>query len=225
VMGRDIAWLRNDLKDLKQIGALLLPLGDFDTVKASAWHHIQSHLFRCGEYLPLKESRFKKVLARADEERRGIVPKLKEQLRALLEARQDICLLLEQKKTSKALVYPGMRAQMERLAPANVLEQYSFAELPHLTRFLKAMRLRAERAKESLQRDIEKSKRISPYETRQTKLDKLAKSPEQKSQVKVYHMLLEEFKVSVYAQELGTSQKVSEKRLDKLADELERTLK
>ena len=118
-----------------------------------------------------------------------------------------------------------MRAQMERLAPANVLEQYSFAELPHLTRFLKAMRLRAERAKESLQRDIEKSKRISPYETRQTKLDKLAKSPEQKSQVKVYHMLLEEFKVSVYAQELGTSQKVSEKRLDKLADELERTLK
>jgi len=38
-------------------------------------------------------------------------------------------------------------------------------------------------------------------------------------------MLLEEFKVSVYAQELGTAQKVSEKRLDKLADELERRLK
>ena len=225
VMGRDIAWLRNDLKDLKQIGALLLPLGDFDTVKASAWHHIQNHLFRTGEYLPLKESRFKKVLARADEERRGIVPKLKEQLCALLEARQDICLLLEQKKTSKALVYPGMRAQMERLAPANILEHYSFTELPHLTRFLKAMRLRAERAKDSLQRDIEKSKRVAPYETRSAALIKLAKAPAQQSAVKAYHMLLEEFKVSVYAQELGTSQKVSEKRLDKLADELERTLK
>jgi ATP-dependent helicase HrpA len=225
VMGRDIAWLRNDLKDLKQIGALLLPLGDFDTVKASAWHHIQNHLFRTGEYLPLKESRFKKVLARADEERRGIVPKLKEQLCALLEARQDICLLLEQKKTSKALVYPGMRAQMERLAPSNILEHYSFTELPHLTRFLKAMRLRAERAKDSLQRDIEKSKRVAPYETRSAALIKLAKAPAQQSAVKAYHMLLEEFKVSVYAQELRTSQKVSEKRLDKLADELERTLK
>ncbi len=225
VMGRDIAWLRNDLKDLKQLGTLLLPLGDFNTVKASAWQNIQSHLFRTGEYLPLKESRFKKVLARADEDRRGIIPKLKDQLKALLEARQDISLLLEQKKTSKALVYPGMRAQMERLAPANVLERYSFAELPHLTRFLKAMRLRAERAKDSIARDIEKSKRIAPYETRQTKLDKLAKTPEQQSQVKAYHMLLEEFKVSVYAQELGTSQKVSEKRLDKLADEIERQLK
>ena len=225
VMGRDIAWLRNDLKDLKQLGALLLPLGDFDTVKASAWHHIQNHLFRSGEYLPLKESRFKKVLARADEERLGIVLKLKEQLRALLGARQDICLLLEQKKTSKALVYPGMRAQMERIAPTNILEHYSFTELPHLTRFLKAMHLRAERAKDSLQRDIEKSKRIAPYETRQAKLEKLAKTPEQQSQLKAYHMLLEEFKVSVYAQELGTSQKVSEKRLDKLADEIERQLK
>ena len=153
------------------------------------------------------------------------MPKLKEQLCALLEARQDICLLLEQKKTSKALVYPGMRAQMERLAPANILEHYSFTELPHLTRFLKAMRLRAERAKDSLQRDIEKSKRVAPYETRSAALIKLAKAPAQQSAVKAYHMLLEEFKISVYAQELGTSQKVSEKRLDKLADELERTLK
>jgi ATP-dependent helicase HrpA len=87
------------------------------------------------------------------------------------------------------------------------------------------MRLRAERAKDSLQRDIEKSKRVAPYETRGAALVKLAKDPAQQSAVKAYHMLLEEFKVSVYAQELGTSQKVSEKRLDKLADELERTLK
>jgi ATP-dependent helicase HrpA len=225
VMGRDIAWLRNDLKDLKQLGALLLPLGDFNTVKASAWRHIQGHLFRCGEYLPLKESRFKKVLTRANEERRGIIPKLKDQLQALLEARQDISLLLEQKKTSKALVYPGMRAQLERIAPINLLDQYSFAELPHLTRFLKGMRLRAERAKDSIQRDIEKSQRIAPYQVRQANLEKLAQAAEQQQQIKAYHMLLEEFKISVYAQELGTSQKVSEKRLDKLADELERKLK
>lgn len=225
VMGRDIAWLRNDLKDLKQLGALLLPLGSFDAIKASAWGHLQRHLFRCGECLPLKESRFKKVLARADEDRRGIVTKLADRLRALLEARQAISLLLEQKKTSKAIVYPGMRAQLESLAPADVLEQYSFAELPHLTRFLKAMHLRAERAKDSIQRDMEKSKRVTPYEARSTTLSKLAKTPAQQNEFKAYRILLEEFKVSVYAQELGTAQKVSEKRLDHLADEIERKLK
>ncbi len=225
VMGRDIAWLRNDLKDLKQLGAGLLPLGNFDSIKASAWGHLQRHLFRCGEYLPLKESRFNKGLARADEERRGIIPKLCDHLRAHLDARQDISLLLEQKKTGKAIVYPGMRAQLESIAPADLLEQYNFAELPHLTRFLKAMRLRAERAKDSIQRDIEKSKRVAPHEARSAALIKLAKTPAQRNEVKAYRILLEEFKVSVYAQELGTAQKVSEKRLDKLADELEQKLK
>jgi hypothetical protein len=38
-------------------------------------------------------------------------------------------------------------------------------------------------------------------------------------------MLLEEFKVSVYAQELGTAQKVSEKRLDQLAESIEQQFK
>ena len=225
VMGRDIAWLRNDLKDLKQLGALLLPLGNFDRIKTSAWNHLQRHLFRCGDYLPLKESRFKKGLARADEERRGIVSKLCDQLRALLDARQAVMLLLEQKKTSTAIVYPGMRAQLDSIAPADLLNQYTFSELPHLTRFLKAMRLRAERAKDSIQRDIEKSKRVAPFEARSAALLKLAKTPAQQSEVKTYRILLEEFKVSVYAQELGTAQKASEKRLDNLAEAIERLLK
>lgn len=225
VMGRDIAWLRRDLKDLKQLGALLFPLGDLETIKTDAWKHLQRHLFRSGELLPLKEAHFKKVLARADEERRGIISKLVDQLRDLLEARQEISLLLEQKKTSKAIVYPGMRAQLESIAPADMLNHLAFNELPHITRFLKAMRIRAERAKESIQRDIEKSKRTAPYESRLTALSKLAKSPAQHAEIKHYRMLLEEFKVSVYAQELGTAQKVSEKRLDTLADEIERKLK
>jgi hypothetical protein len=37
--------------------------------------------------------------------------------------------------------------------------------------------------------------------------------------------LLEEFKVSIYAQELGTAQKVSEKRLEQLAKSITAQLK
>jgi ATP-dependent helicase HrpA len=87
------------------------------------------------------------------------------------------------------------------------------------------MRLRAERAKDSIQRDIEKSKRVAPFEARSAALLKLAKTPAQQSEVKTYRILLEEFKVSVYAQELGTAQKASEKRLDNLAAAIERLLK
>ncbi len=223
VLGRDLAWIRRDLKELKQLGARLLPLGDFDTIKADAWLHLQRHLFRCDSKLPLQAKRFEKVCQRADVERKGIVQQLSQRLRDLLDARQDVLLIIEQKKTNKAISYPGMRSHLQTIAPAQLLTQFEFEELPHITRFLRAMRMRAERAKESIQRDIEKSKRVAPFEARAEQLAHKVKSPAQKQQLKPYTLLLEEFKVSVYAQELGTSQKVSEKRLDTLADTIERT--
>ena len=220
-MGRDAAWLHRDLKALKKLGMLLLPLGSIEAIKEAAWQHIFHHLFRCNSPLPLEQATFDKTLTRAKQECKNIIPLLIDQLQTMLEIRQKICLLLEQKQTSKAIVYPGMRAQMERIAPANLLTEYTFEELPHITRFLEAMLLRAQRARENIQRDIEKSKRVQPYEQKLTKLDQLARTQSQLSRLKQYRMLLEEFKVSVYAQELGTAQKVSSKRLDQLAQETE----
>ncbi|MGB0415481.1 MAG: ATP-dependent RNA helicase HrpA [Coraliomargarita sp.] len=213
VMARDLAWIQRDLKDLKQLGTLLLPIGSVDTLKQAAWQMIRRHLFRCEAMLPLKQARFEQVLQRADQERRGIIPQLIDQLRTLLEARLQIELLLEKKQTNQAISYPGMRSQMEQLAPANLLESYEFSDLPNLTRFLKGMLIRAERAKSNIQGDIEKSKRIVPFENQLNALAKNASAAELKS----YRLLLEEFKISVFAQELGTAQKVSEKRLDQLA--------
>lgn len=225
MLGRDLAWVRRDLKELKQLGALLIPLGAFDTIKDDAWEHLKRHLFRSEQMLPLKAKHFEKVCQRADEERKGIVHQLSQRLKDLLEARQEVSLIIEQKKTNKAISYPGMRIHLESLASSKLLSAFDFDELPHITRFLKTMRIRAERAKESIQRDIEKSKRLAPYETRAISLAKKAKSPVQVAQIKPYTILLEEFKVSVFAQELGTAQKVSEKRLDSLADAIERELR
>ena len=225
VLGRDLAWVRRDLKELKQLGALLLPLGSLDTIKDDAWLHIKRHLFRSDNKLPLKQQRFEKVCQRADEERKGIVQQLSQRLHDLLEIRQDVSLIIERKKTNKAISYPGMRSHLESIASSTLLHDFDFDELPHVTRFLKAMRIRTERAKESIQRDIEKSKRVTPFESRALALASKAKTPLQIARLKPYTLLLEEFKVSVYAQELGTAQKVSEKRLDSLAEAIERELR
>ncbi|WP_269526750.1 ATP-dependent RNA helicase HrpA [Coraliomargarita parva] len=218
VLGRELAWMQRDLKDLKQLGALLLPLGNADTVRPAAWAHLRRHLFRTTQVLPLSAGRFEAACKQADTERRGILMQLMDRLRALLSEQQTASLILEKKRTSKALSYPGMRAQLDQLVPASLLDEYEFDELPHLTRFLKAMILRAERAKENIQRDMDKAKRVAPFEAQLKQLEKKLGT----ASAKPYRMLLEEFKVSVYAQELGTAQKVSEKRLEKLAGELTR---
>lgn len=219
-MGREIAWIRRDLKELKQLGILLIQVGAYDAIREPAWAHLQRHLFSSDSLLPLREANFQKTLQHASSASKGIVVQLVDQLRILLTAREAVVLLLEQKKTSQAITYPGMRAHLEAVAPADLLDHYDFTELPHLTRYLKAMLRRAQRAKESIQRDIEKSQRVAPFEARLKELE--AKTPP--PILKPYRVLLEEFKVSIYAQELGTAQKVSEKRLEQLADLIQKQL-
>lgn len=224
-MGRDIAWVQRDLKELKRLGTDLLPLGGYEAIKESAWQHLRRHLFACETKLPLQADTFRKTLARAEREKRGIVQELCSRLEALLQARQEVALLLERKKTNQAISFPGMRGQLERVAPRDLLDRFEYDELPHLTRFLSGMMVRAQRAKDSIQRDIDKAKRIAPYETKLESLSKLAACYKQPAQVKDFIILLEEFKVSVFAQELGTRGKVSEKRLDDLAARIEEALK
>ncbi|TVP79405.1 MAG: ATP-dependent RNA helicase HrpA [Puniceicoccaceae bacterium] len=220
VMGREIAWIQRDLKALKTLGVELLQLGGYAAIKDPAWAHLRRHLFHTEKLLPLQAQRFSQTLDQAKARARGLVLQLVDQLRELLAARQAVLRLLEEKRTKQAIIYPGMRAHLEHIAPPDLLTSYEFSDLPHLTRYLKAMLLRAQRARESIQRDIEKSQRIAPHEAKLKELEQLAAktSPGSRSQsIKPYKMLLEEFKVSIYAQELGTAQKASEKRLDALA--------
>jgi len=225
VMGRDLAWLQRDLKELKALGTDLLPLGGYAAIQTSAWHHLRRHLFACEPLLPLSQMRFEATLQRADQQKRGIIQQLSSQLAALLAARAEVALLLERKKTAQAIRYPGMRSQLERIAPPKLLDQYEFTELPHLTRYLKGMMLRARRARDNIQRDIEKAQRVAPYEARYQALHQLASRHRQTDAAKAFMLLLEEFKISVFAQELGTAQKASEKRLDELAQQIESSLK
>lgn len=215
-MGREAAWLQKELRALKSLGADLFPLGGYEVVVKQAWPHLRRHLFACEPMLPLRQLKFREALQRAAIAQKGIVPQLSTRLSALLEARREVERLLHQKQTPQSITFPGMRSQMEAIAPSDLLVQYDFDELPDLTRFLRGMSLRARRARENLQRDIEKAARIAPYEASLKELLQSAAARGQTAVVKPYRLLLEEFKISVFAQELGTGQKASEKRLSAL---------
>ncbi len=224
VNARDCAWLQRDLRDLRQLGFLLLPLGGYEALAEPAWQHLRRHLYRCDAQLPLEQAVFARTLARAEEEKRGLVPRFVDALRALLEAREEVATLLEKKQTARALTYPGMRAQLEQLAPADLLEQYDYTDLPRLTRFLKGMIRRAERAKSNLKSDLEKAQRLVPQSKELAELETLAKKAKAPKSLQPYRLLLEEYKISIFAQELGTGEKVSAKRLETLATRIRREL-
>jgi ATP-dependent helicase HrpA len=99
--------------------------------------------------------------------------------------------------------------------PANFLTATPFEQIPHLFRYLKALQIRMERAALNPLKDQERARQLAPY---LEILRKAAEQPPSGAEARVefekFRWMVEEFKVSLFAQELGTAQPVSPKRLD-----------
>lgn len=103
-----------------------------------------------------------------------------------------------------------------QLMPESFLELYDLDRLGHVERYLKAIAIRAGRAVVDFEKDQTKSKDVLQF---RESLDELIQglsasaSDEKRKAIEDYFWLIEEFKVSVYAQELKTALPVSKKRL------------
>jgi ATP-dependent helicase HrpA len=98
--------------------------------------------------------------------------------------------------------------------PKGFMVQTPYAQLQHVPRYLKAIVMRLDKWRADPLRDSSKLAELRPIEQRY-----LRRLIEQKGQTDArldeYRWLLEELRVSFFAQELRTPQPVSTKRLDK----------
>lgn len=103
-----------------------------------------------------------------------------------------------------------------RLLPEDFPASTDPENLPHLPRYLKALAVRAGRAALDPAKDAAKAARIEPYVEAISRISPLNEGSDSASRAarENYLRLLEEFRVSVFAPELGTSVPVSAKRLD-----------
>ena len=108
------------------------------------------------------------------------------------------------------LVYPGF----VRETPAEWLKEYP--------RYLKAIEQRFEKIGAQLQRDRVWSGELAGYwEQYQTRLKKHLQEGKRDAELALYRWMLEEYRVSLWAQQLGTRMAVSDKRLSKQWSQVE----
>ena len=139
------------------------------------------------------------MLEKAKADLRGIVPRLTDLLREILTLRQAL------------LVHPAPSAGLERdlaalLAP-DFLRTTPYAQLAHFPRYLKAMKLRADRWRQNPAKDAERAALLLPYVAAAKLRDREGGGE--------LRWLVEEFRVSLFAQELGTAVPVSAVKLDR----------
>jgi ATP-dependent helicase HrpA len=114
-----------------------------------------------------------------------------------------------------------LAVELDALVPAQVLEQIGFERLNELPRYLKALLTRIERAAVNPPKEQERARQLAPFQDAVNRFRATPpKSAEGRRQVAEFRWLVEEFKVSLFAQELGTAVPVSAKRLEQQLEQL-----
>jgi ATP-dependent helicase HrpA len=236
---KDLGWLQKDLRALSQLKDLYAPLGSHDELLESAFAHLKRHALPAEPLPELTQAAFDAAVTQARERLRGLPSQLAARLTTILQLRQQVVARLGataapaagRARTLTDLSQLGqaatprarhpLAAELDALLPAQFLEQITFERLTELPRYMKALLTRIERAAVNPPKELERARQLAPYQEAVNRFrDTPPKSAEGRRQVAEFRWLVEEFKVSLFAQELGTAVPVSAKRLDQQLEQL-----
>jgi ATP-dependent helicase HrpA len=141
-------------------------------------------------------------------------------IEAYRDLRQELAKLTQANPHHQALqrFCKDLIADLERLVPDSFVGLYDLDRQAHLVRYIKCMETRAQRALLDFDKDQTRAREIKPFSDR---LDQVLKglspnaSDNKRKALEEFFWMLEEFKVSIFAQELKTAIPVSAKRLEK----------
>lgn len=202
VLRRDLAWMEKDLKALKAVGPLASSFYPMEHLRADAVNGLTAWLTDPGR-VPVHagkrtSTQFSAAVQQAKEASRKAVPELVDQLKAILELRQTLVL--------HATPYPHRDDDVERLVGSRFLRHTPYTQLVHLERYLRAGVMRADRWSRSPDKDAERQRTVAPFAAA------VADQGHTPAGERL-RWLVEELRVSLWAQTLGTAEPVSVKKL------------
>jgi ATP-dependent helicase HrpA len=235
---KDLAWLQKDLRALVGLAPLLAGFCTVDELQAGAFTNLKSHVLPSAPFPALLEKHFQEAVQLARERLPGLAAKGMDRIETILNLRQEILRRYPpppQPNAPRTLASLGdlglsrttssmpvwLPTELNGLVPKDFLARTRFERLLEIPRYLKALRVRVERAILNPGKDQERSRRVAPY---LEALKHLQTSKNASGNFRLlledFHWMVEEFKVSVFAQELGTATSVSPKRLDEQLQKL-----
>lgn len=208
-----LKYLEKNIPDLQKMAVAYMPLGTQDELRAQIIDVALDRAFLL-DPLPTDEAAFKR---RVDEGRGRLTLIANEVARLagtiLIEYAAAARKLKDTKNAPDATA--DVAQQLQRLMPKQFIAQAPWAQLAHFPRYLKAITLRLDKYRADPARDAAKLAELRPQEQRYWRLVAERKGAVD-ARMQELRWLLEELRVSFFAQELRTPQPVSVKRLDKL---------
>jgi len=207
-----LKYLEKNIPDLQRMAVAYMPLGSADELRDQIIELALDRAF-LADPLPTDAAAFAR---RIDEGRGRLTLIASEVARSAGAILIDYAAALRKLKDARAPKDVGddITAQLARLMTKRFVVATPWAQLAHLPRYLKAIVMRLDKLRADPARDAQRLAELRPIEQRYTRhLAERKGVPD--ARLDEFRWLLEELRVSLFAQELRTPQPVSVKRLDK----------
>jgi ATP-dependent helicase HrpA len=213
-----IRYLEKNLPGIQQMCMNYAAAGKCDQLKADLVQRISEAALYPDDNVPRDRAGFDAAAARAEQ--------------ALVDVGNQVCKSVADalaeyhaiQKRIKGSITPAwlaalndIRDQLDHLIYGGFVLDTPAAQLKHLGRYLKAINKRLDRLQQNPAKDRPLALQIEPHWQKcKQRLDAARKHGALSDDLQHYRWLIEEFRVSLFAQELGTAEKVSAKRLEEM---------
>ena len=212
-----LKYLEKNIPDLQKMAVAYMSLGTSDELRQQIVEVALDRAF-LADPLPTDAKGFERRIEEGRTRLNLIAQEVARQAGSVLVEHAAAARKLKDSRPPKD-VADDVAAQLARLVPKRFLADTPWPQLQHLPRYLKAVTLRLDKLRGDPARDAQRLAELRPLEQRF--LRRLAElKGTQDARLTEYRWLLEELRVSLFAQELRTPQPVSVKRLDKVWSQL-----
>ncbi len=208
----ELAWIKEDLQIFERLGPVAIAFSSIDEIKQDAYESMRNDL--CNVFLDtLDKETFRETVSRAKEKSRGFAYKYFDAIKAILEKRQQMMVDPD--------LPPICRSELEQMLPKSFIKDSSHWALQRLPIYLEAICRRKLSIQQNRARDEERQNRVEHYRKRFKQLSSTERAKQSAYDLDELKWMIEEYALSLFAQDLGTAYPISEKRLEKRFSEME----
>ncbi|RJR31075.1 MAG: ATP-dependent RNA helicase HrpA [Desulfobacteraceae bacterium] len=229
-LAKDLKFLKRNLSLTRDTAEAARYFGGAAAVEKDLFDALKTALFR--KNVRTRES-FEKETEKGRSEMTSRAVQLRDlaarALQAYFQTRQAIYAIETAHKSNRAVLAlcAELRGVLDDLVPEHFILLYAPERLLHLPRYIKALQIRAERGANDLNKDRSRSASLEKLVLSLKRLtDGLGHgaSQQKRDAVEELRWMIEEYKVSLFAQELKTPFPISVKRVEEKIGEIERMI-
>ncbi|MDR2875755.1 MAG: ATP-dependent RNA helicase HrpA [Methylobacillus sp.] len=213
--------LEKGLPGFNQYALLLRNIMNPDDLREDMLTAITDRAFIGDDELPRGNAEFMALKARARTRLPAVVEGAARLAQTIAAEIQPLTQKLNSLPPAMSRVKREIEEHYARLLPKHFFSATPWERLQHLPRYLKALRLRLEKYPGSIERDTRSAQAVQMLWQRwEERINAARKTESASAELEDFRWLIEELRVSLFAQELKTPFPVSAKRLEKIWSEL-----